>query len=277
VVVDLETTGLFPEVDVIIEICAIKVDRENIDECSFYQTLVKTYKPITKKVSEITGLHDEELLSGKSIDTAIEGLLNFIGDLPIVCYNATFDSGFINQAILHKDVKLRFYCALMMAKAAFSLLDGYKLIDVYEAISHKNAIGAHRAINDCKMAALVYLKALEILGNPIKCIRPIQSSSVKTFPNDRRHSNSNGPFKGSRMVLTGEFSSSRDKFANLMADLGFEIMTTVSKKIKYLVVGSLSNGAYSKKINDAEALIQSGLALSIFSEDKMIDFVKNEY
>ena len=57
VCLDLETTGLSPQYDEIIEICAIKID--NSKEIERFQTLVKPENEIDEYISELTGITNE--------------------------------------------------------------------------------------------------------------------------------------------------------------------------------------------------------------------------
>jgi len=98
IVADTETTGLNPEKDEIIEIAAIKVNRDSDLHQSFV-AIVKPTKPISKKITQITGISQKMLDSeGQSIESAMHEFLDFIGDLRLVFYNAPFDIAFLQKA-----------------------------------------------------------------------------------------------------------------------------------------------------------------------------------
>ncbi len=97
VVFDLETTGLSARYDRIIEFGAVKIEHANIeDEVDFF---VKPDISIPTVVTKLTGIDDSMVAGGKGIKRALEDIVEFFGDSIIVAHNATFDVGFINEAL----------------------------------------------------------------------------------------------------------------------------------------------------------------------------------
>lgn len=167
IVLDFETTGLKPEAHQIIEVGAIRVNRDSSEHES-YQSLIKL-QPGTRlsaKITEITGLTRDELeAKGESLADVLPELKEFIGDLSIVAYNADFDRGFLKAAARSHGIRFqnRWVCALEMAKLAWPNLKSHSLKAVSEVggISTK---GHHRALKDCQLALNVYCAAASILG-----------------------------------------------------------------------------------------------------------------
>ena len=80
VVFDLETTGLKPEVDEIIEIGAIRVNRDSKEHDTF-QALIRPSKSIPDKIVEITGITQKMVDDdGGSLAEELPQFLDFIGD-----------------------------------------------------------------------------------------------------------------------------------------------------------------------------------------------------
>lgn len=76
VVIDIETTGLNPETDEIIEVAAIRVNRDESNH-SFVQGLVKIQGKVPQKITEITGITVDMLnKDGDSLEATISELLN---------------------------------------------------------------------------------------------------------------------------------------------------------------------------------------------------------
>ena len=93
VVLDLETTGLNPLRDQIIEIAAIRVKEEK--EISYYQSLISC-EQIPETVIQLTGITREMLeQEGKPMGQVLKEVLEFIGDTRIVGHNASFDWRFL--------------------------------------------------------------------------------------------------------------------------------------------------------------------------------------
>ena len=164
IVFDLETTGLSPHDCEIIEIGAIKVNRDSGEHITF-QALVKPSSPIPSKITHMTGITQKMIKKdGENIKTVIPEFLDFIGDLRLVAYNARFDMGFIRAATAKQGLKIKnpHSCALKMARRAWPDLESYKLVDVAER-GGLSAKGNHRALKDAELTMTVYAAAAETL------------------------------------------------------------------------------------------------------------------
>jgi DNA polymerase III epsilon subunit family exonuclease len=164
IVFDLETTGLSPQDCEIIEIGAIKVNRDSGEHITF-QALVKPSILIPSKITHITGITQKMInKDGEDIKAVIPEFLDFIGDLRLVAYNARFDMGFINAAVAKQGLKIKnpHSCALKMARRAWPDLESYKLVDVAER-GGLSAKGNHRALKDAELTMTVYAAAAETL------------------------------------------------------------------------------------------------------------------
>lgn len=162
IVFDLETTGLKPQSNEIIEIGAIRVNR-NSDNHDTFQALIKPTQKIPKKITGITGISQEMVeRDGESLETALPQFLKFVGDLPLVSYNADFDMAFLNAAIRKTQAEElpnnRVSCALKMARRAWPGLKSYRLPDLAKS-SGLSDEDTHRALGDCKRTMIVYTAA----------------------------------------------------------------------------------------------------------------------
>ena len=167
VVLDLETTGLDPDIHEIIEIGAIRVNRDSINHDGF-QLLVKPKEKIPKSITEMTGITQGMVeREGADLETALRDFIEFVGELPLVTFNAEYDMAFLNAAISATQTpSLRrnsVSCALEMARRAWPGRKSYRLADLARDGGLSSA-GAHRAADDCKRALIVYTAAASILG-----------------------------------------------------------------------------------------------------------------
>ena len=98
IVLDLETTGLDPARHEIIEIGAIRVNRDsNIHDT--FSALVKPTRRIPKRITQMTGISQDMVDSeGEPLEKAIKAFATFIEDLPLVAFNAEFDMAFLRNA-----------------------------------------------------------------------------------------------------------------------------------------------------------------------------------
>lgn len=89
---DLETTGLSPETDQIIEIGALKVkDGKVVDR---FMEFVKPDAPITSVITGITGITNEMVANARDTEEIIRDFVVFCGDDILIGHNIMFDYKF---------------------------------------------------------------------------------------------------------------------------------------------------------------------------------------
>jgi DNA polymerase-3 subunit epsilon/ATP-dependent DNA helicase DinG len=98
VALDLETTGLDPERDAIIEVGAVRFDLNG--GCETFSTFVEPKKHIPYRVQRLTGITDENLAGAPPLATVASDLESFIGDCPVIGQNIAFDLSFLRQAYI---------------------------------------------------------------------------------------------------------------------------------------------------------------------------------
>ena len=102
---DLETTGLNPKTDKIIEIGAVKV-RNGIIIDSF-ETFVAPERKLEKRITELTGITDEMLENAPAKEEVIPRFLEFAGEDILLGHSVLFDYSFINRAAVNCKLELR--------------------------------------------------------------------------------------------------------------------------------------------------------------------------
>ena len=149
VVLDLETTGLDPLGDSIIEIGAIK-RAKNMEE---FHTMVQYKGELKKTIQELTGIMEVELEKGEEEKIAIEKLLDFIGDRPILGYNIDFDIKFINESLKKQGldkIRNKTYDIMKYVKQEKLFLKNYQLQTVIKEYGMEEKV-PHRALEDAKI------------------------------------------------------------------------------------------------------------------------------
>src|SRR5690606_1141216 len=91
----------------------------------------------------------------------------FVGELPLVAYNVSFDMGFLRSEAARQKVKLRNtpVCALAVARARVPGLPNYKLKTVARHFGLDNE-QTHRALDDCEMGVRVFSEAMRMGRHP---------------------------------------------------------------------------------------------------------------
>lgn len=149
VVFDLETTGLSPFKDEIIEIGAVRVDKDGKIVGTF-TTLVKPSQPVSEFIQNLTGISNEMLSDAPSIYTVLPRFADFVGDSILVGHNVTFDIAFVQQkAKIYKETKFLnpYVDTLSLTRKVYPNLKSYKLQDLIKEFNLKT-YAAHRALAD---------------------------------------------------------------------------------------------------------------------------------
>lgn len=166
IVFDIETTGLSPMKDEIIELAALKVKNNEIIET--FSTLVNPRRRIPGQVSRINGITDDMVADAPFMKEVLIEFLSFIENGVLVGHNIhSFDMKFINQAasrLLEKAVDNDYVDTLPMSRLCLPQLRSHKLVDIAAFFKISQA-GAHRALNDCIMNQKCYEELGKLLAD----------------------------------------------------------------------------------------------------------------
>lgn len=152
VVFDLETTGLDPTVDRIIEVGAQKI--KNGVVVDQLEQLVSTDVILTDEISKLTGITRDMLAGQPTEDHVLPRFLQFIEGTILVAHNAEFDLSMVRAACsrLGLDLEWPCFCTLKMARELLPNLENRKL-DTLAKHYGLTFEARHRAIGDIKVTA----------------------------------------------------------------------------------------------------------------------------
>ena len=97
--VDVETTGLAPKQDKIIEIGAVRVRDGQIVES--FTSFVNPGRILSGHITELTGILQEQVDEAETMESVLPAFLEFAGDLPLVGHRILFDYGFLKRAAVN--------------------------------------------------------------------------------------------------------------------------------------------------------------------------------
>ena len=160
VIFDLETTGLSPESDEIIEIGAVKIVNGILKET--FACFVKPSFPIPAEATAINNITNEMVKDAYSINQVFPDFYKFCEGATLVGHNAIdFDCKFIDNIAKKMGYKMtdNRMDTLMMSRAKLSHLKFHNLKTICGYLGIE-LIGAHRAVNDTIATAQVFLKLL---------------------------------------------------------------------------------------------------------------------
>jgi len=95
--VSIETTGINTSTDKIVEIVALKIDKNNLK--SLFHHIINPEKDIDKNISNIIGYSNEELKKYPKINEINERFINFINDSTLIGHNNDFIFNFLNKEL----------------------------------------------------------------------------------------------------------------------------------------------------------------------------------
>lgn len=153
--IDVETTGLVPGKDKIIEISAIRF--VNFEPVQIFKTYINPCIPIPEEASKINGITNDMVSDAPKIETVIPSLLEFIGQSTVIGYNLIFDLKFLRKFGLDLSQNQRYY---------FDVMETAHSIDT-DAFNHKlltvcNARGIyfppHSAKSDSLATGLLFVQ-----------------------------------------------------------------------------------------------------------------------
>lgn len=156
IAIDIETTGLSPENDAIIEIGAVRFNGNRIED--EWSSLINPNRPISSFITQLTGITNEMVRNAPPIRAVLDELNAFIGNLPLLGHNLQFDLSFLN----------RYKVGLIN-----ETLDTYELASVllptasrYNLSSLGQQLGillpaTHRALDDARVTHAVFMRLFQ--------------------------------------------------------------------------------------------------------------------
>lgn len=161
-VFDIETTGLNKKYEKITEIAVCKVkDGKIIDE---FTTFVNPEKHIPQEVQDLTHITDDMVKDSPTIEEVLPQFIEFTKDSILVAHNASFDVGFMSHFATEQKLEFNPYVidTLTIARENYTSVENHKLGTLAEFLGVELE-GAHRAINDTRATAKVFVKMIENL------------------------------------------------------------------------------------------------------------------
>ena len=156
VCLDLETTGLDPEIETIIEVGAVKFCRgETVETLS---ELANPRRKLTPFIQRLTGIKQHEVDAAQPFSAIADRVREFVGDAPIIGHNVSFDIGFLAKA------GVRFPGPVWDTRELASMLlpsGNYALNMLARALGVKSW-NAHRALGDAVATQQVFERLVDM-------------------------------------------------------------------------------------------------------------------
>ncbi|MDE0142221.1 MAG: exonuclease domain-containing protein [Caldilineaceae bacterium] len=155
---DLETTGLNPKRDAIIEFGAVRFQSGRPRE--YFSSCINPGRPLPVRIQQITGIRPADVADAPSIDDLLPEIIDFLGNgaQAVVAHSAGFDVSFLRAAGLKLNAPV-----LDTYELATILLpgqDSYSLGELCRSLEIP-LTSAHRASHDAEATAELLLRLLE--------------------------------------------------------------------------------------------------------------------
>ena len=151
---DIETTGLNPKYEKIIELGAAKVRDGKVEDT--FSTFINPGKSLPPRIVELTGICDTDVKSAPYIDEVLDDFLAFVGEDVLLGHNLLFDYSFVKKAAVNqkKTFEKTGIDTLRIARRFLNDLESRKLGFLCE--HYQIHLDAHRALNDAMATHELY-------------------------------------------------------------------------------------------------------------------------
>ncbi len=154
---DIETTGLNPQTDKVIEIGAVKVKDKKIVE--YFSELINPGIKLSPLIANLTGISDNMLKDADTEERVIQKFVDFTEDYVVIGHNILFDYSFIKTAAggFHMGFEKKGIDTLELCRKLHGSLESRSLESMcrYYNINNEHA---HRAYEDAKATVVLYVK-----------------------------------------------------------------------------------------------------------------------
>ena len=163
---DVETTGLFPGIDRIIELAGVAFDGPAV--IGSFQQLVDPEVPIPPEAARVNGITDEMVRGCPGIGSALPSFLDFLRTGTPVAHNAAFDVGFVTADLRRAGLAPPEGPVLDtrgLARRAFPARISYSLSNLVRDLRLEQP--AHRALADAHACRALFLECVKHLGHEL--------------------------------------------------------------------------------------------------------------
>ncbi len=158
VALDLETTGLDPEHDRIIEVGASRFDASGT-ELETFTSVVNPGRPVPAFIERFTGVTNEMTARAPRLASIRAELERFVGGSTVIGHNIGFDLRYLAGEKVN--LAVRAIDTAEMARYLLPALRGHGLAEVASSLGLE-AVDHHRALSDARTAAAVFTGLLRV-------------------------------------------------------------------------------------------------------------------
>lgn len=160
VALDIETTGLNPAQEQILELAAVRM--KDGEEVGRFSQLIRPTKEISPFITQLTGIDNAMVMDAPRIEAVLPAFLAFLGNDLLLGHNTAFDLRFIryhSMVVLHRRVANPYMDTLRISRLLFPQLPNHKLSTLIQYFGIGDTV-EHRALSDAiqTMKCYEYMK-----------------------------------------------------------------------------------------------------------------------
>jgi ATP-dependent DNA helicase DinG len=228
VALDLETTGLDPRRDAIMEVGAVRFRtffqdgsvRAQVQDT--WSSMINPGRPIPIQVQQLTGITHDQVIHAPRFSQVIRDVTRFVGSYPIVGHNVSFDLGFLKNngvPLANPAVDTFELAGILLPHAA-----RYSLSKLGEAFGLPN-LCSHRALDDAQATKDLFVALVEhasqlpraVLQELNRLASGVEWSLANIF-RDIERGLARTPFRGSiGQQLAAQLAAREDRLGPLFA------------------------------------------------------------
>jgi DNA polymerase-3 subunit epsilon len=158
-VLDFETTGLSPqygdratEIAIALVQAGVVVDR--------FQSLMNSGCRIPAEITQLTGITNAMVAAAPPAATVMREAARFVGKLPLVAHNASFDKKFWISELERLSIvpSSSFACTMLLSRRLYPNASNHQLSTLVRLLGLPPAVRAHRAMADTEMASHLWCR-----------------------------------------------------------------------------------------------------------------------
>ena len=165
-ILDFETTGMSPDVgDRVTEVGAVVIAEGKIVDT--FQSLMNAGVRIPRFIEQLTGITNAMIRNAPPVNEVMIELAGFIGELPLVAHNASFDRKFLDAELSYigRQRRQEMACSVLVSRRIYPEAPSHKLGELVCYVGLPTDGIYHRALADATMTAQLWLRMQEDIGS----------------------------------------------------------------------------------------------------------------
>ncbi len=162
IVLDFETTGLSPQYgDRAIEIGAVLIENNRVIDR--FQSLMNPGFRISSFIESYTGINNDMVAAAPPCEAVMEQFAEFMGTLPLVAHNASFDRKFLDSelGLIGKTRNSTMACSMLAARRVYPSAPNHQLATLVRYCGIYTDGTFHRALADAEMTGQLWISMIE--------------------------------------------------------------------------------------------------------------------